>query len=360
VDKLIDTFITLVKIDSPSGEEAALILYLKNRLSGMGFSIKVDALGQILASTSSDNPLLITAHLDTVEPGRKINPQVFDDVIRSDGTTILGADNKAFIATLLMAIEEYKSLHGILPQIELLFSVKEETGGGIDHFPFEWIKSKKGITFDLAQPLGKITIQAPFIYNFRVTFIGKAAHSSKPEDGINSLICATSFVNNIKMGRIDSETTVNVGKISGGTGINTIPEKSIVEGEVRSANINTFNLLLKEIESQAITTSKSYKVKLMFDLNGYCPGYKYSKNDSFIAKISDLLKSKHHEVHLYESIGVSDANIIANKGIKFLCLSDGVENPHTNSEQISITNLKLLKELILECLNKASDLAASS
>jgi len=352
----INLFLELVKIDSPSGEEKSISMFLDEKLKNLGFLVQKDKLGQLWASSSSSNPLLITAHMDTVEPGKNIKPKIVNGVIQSCGKTILGADNKAFIAALLIAIEEYIHSHGKLPPIELIFSVKEETGGGIDNFPFDWIKAKKGITFDLAQPLGKITIQAPYITNFSATFIGKAAHSSKPEDGINSLICATSFVNNIKMGRIDSETTVNIGKISGGTGINTIPENSIVEGEVRSANINAFNLLIKEIESQAIKSSKSYKVKMLFDLNGYCPGYKYSNNDSFIANISDLLESKHCDVIQYESTGVSDANIIANKGIKFLCLSDGVENPHTNSEQISIKNLIKLKDLILEIINNASDL----
>lgn len=127
MNKLIDTFLALVKIDSPSGEEAILSRYLSKQLSELGLSVKIDSLGQIFASSASDTPLLITAHLDTVEPGRKIKPQVVDDVIKSDDTTILGADNKAFIAPLLIAIEEYRSFHKKLPQIEILFTGKEPT-----------------------------------------------------------------------------------------------------------------------------------------------------------------------------------------------------------------------------------------
>ncbi len=331
-------------------------LHLKKYLSDLGFSVKVDALGQILASSSSNRPLLVTAHLDTVEPGRGIKTQIVGGFIRSDGTTILGADNKASIAPLLIAVEEYKALHHKLPEIEILFSVKEETGGGIDQFPFEWIKAKKGITFDLAQPIGKIAIQAPFIYNFKATFTGKAAHSSRPEAGKNSLLCASSFVNHIPVGRVDQDSTVNVGKIYGGTGINTIPEQTVAEGEVRSANIKTFNLLLKKIKNQAKKTSTQFNIKLSFKLSGFCPGYKYSKDDHFINKVSKILTDHKYDVEYLASTGVSDANIIADKKIKFVCLSDGVENPHTVSERISIKNLVNLKHLILDFISKAPEL----
>ena len=137
--KIVDIFTTIVKIDSVSGNEQNMAKYIKNWLEKVGFEWKQDKLGSILAIEKGNNSpkLLLSSHMDTVEPGKDINPIIKNGYIQSDGKTILGADNKASISALICAIEEYKEKNKKLPNIELLFSVKEETGGGLEFFPFE-------------------------------------------------------------------------------------------------------------------------------------------------------------------------------------------------------------------------------
>lgn len=348
--KIIDTFITLVKIDSVSGNEKAISVYLKNWLENIGFEWKQDEFGSIIARVKDQNnpKLLLSSHMDTVEPGNGINPVIKNDYIQSNGKTILGADNKASISAIIRAIEEYKEKTKKLPNIELLFSVKEETGGGLEFFPFEWIKSKVGLAFDYAKPFGKIVLSSPYIYNFKVTFVGKPAHSSRPEEGLNSLSPAIKFMDKIKVGRFDKgETTINVGVVNSGTGINTVPAETIVQGEIRSLEKNKFDNHLDELNDYIKNIEAGYPgIKIKLELDGYCSGYNHKVDDPFILKIISVYKKLGIVTSFDKTTGISDANPLVNAGIQVVNLSDGVEDPHTTNEKISIKNLERLTEII--------------
>lgn len=343
-------FCEIVKIDSVSGNEQGMAKYIKNWLEKIGFEWKQDKLGSILAvEKGNNNPkLLLSSHMDTVEPGGGINPIIKNDHIQSDGTTILGADNKASISAIICAVEEYKEKNNKLPNIELLFSVKEETGGGLEFFPFEWIKSKVGLTFDYAKPFGKIVLSSPYIYNFKATFIGKPAHSSRPEEGINSLSPAIKFMDKIKVGRFDNgETTINIGLVDSGTGINTVPNETIAQGEIRSLNKKRFDEQLEELNNCISNVKVKYSnVKIKLALDGYCSGYNHKKDDPLILKIISVYKKLDIKTSFDNSTGISDANPLVGAGIKVVNLADSVEDPHTTKERISIENLSKLKEIV--------------
>lgn len=348
--KIIDTFITLVKIDSVSGNEQDMAIYIKNWLEKVGFKWKQDKLGSILAiEKGNDSPeLLLSSHMDTVEPGNNINPIIKNDYIQSDGKTILGADNKASISAIICAVEEYKEKNNKLPNVELLFSVKEETGGGLEFFPFEWIKSRIGLAFDYARSHGKIVLSSPYIYNFKVTFVGKPAHSSRPEEGINSLSPAIKFMDKIKIGRFDKgETTINIGVVNSGIGINTVPNKTIVQGEIRSLNKKKFDVHIEELNKHVVDIKSKYpNVEIELKLDGYCSGYNHKENDPFILKIVSIYNKLGIETSFDKPTGISDANPLVGTGIKVVNLADGVEDPHTTKERISIENLTRLEDII--------------
>lgn len=348
--KIVDIFTTIVKIDSVSGNEQDMAIYIKNWLEKVGFKWKQDKLGSILAiEKGNDSPeLLLSSHMDTVEPGNGINPIIKNDYIQSDGKTILGADNKSSISAIICAVEEYKEKNNKLPNIELLFSVKEETGGGLEFFPFEWVKSKVGLTFDYAKPFGKIVLSSPYIYNFKATFIGKSAHSSRPEEGVNSLSPAIKFMDKIKMGRFDKgETTINIGVVNSGIGINTVPNKTIVQGEIRSLNKNKFDVHIKELNKHVVDIKSKYPdVEIELKLDGYCSGYNHKEKDPFILKIISIYKKLSIETSFDKPTGISDANPLVNAGIQVVNLSDGVEDPHTTNEKISVKNLERLTEIV--------------
>ena len=153
-------FIKMVTIDSPSGREEWMSAYLQKWLVKNRFSFKTDKMGNIFATNNKKGEsLLLCAHMDTVQPGENIKPSVKKGIIKSDGKTILGADNKAALTAILYAIENMVTIR----PIELLFTVKEEVGEGLEFFPFNWIRSAKALVFDSSNPLGGIVLRSPYI-----------------------------------------------------------------------------------------------------------------------------------------------------------------------------------------------------
>ncbi len=347
--KVVNYFQKLVQIDSPSGYEGQISMYLVSWLKQNNFKYRIDTVGNIYAKRGHGESILFCAHMDTVNPGVGIKPKFAKGYITSSENTILGADNKAFIASLLTALEQTDSKKSI----ELIFSIKEETGGGIEHFPFNWIKSKEGFVFDSANPIGGIVLRSPYIYNFYIQLKGKAAHASLPHKGRNVLIPALKILNGITLGELDNkETTINVGLISGGTGINTVPDSITISGEVRGYNKKLFEKHLKEIQILVKKTASRYSVSYKYWQDGYCPGYVFDKSDDILKKVKDVYKKLHVTAKFYNHSGISDANILNTNGIKVLNLADGVVNPHTTKEKVAVTDLNKLTKIIAKIISE--------
>ena len=347
---IIDHFIKVVSIASPSGKEQHISLYLQYWLTKKNFIFKVDAVGNIYATNGKKGtPLMLCAHMDTVQPGEHIHPVIKDGIIQSDGTTILGADNKAALAAILHAVESVPPEHAL----ELLFTVKEETGGGVEHFPFTWIHAKKALIFDSANPLGGIVLQSPSIYNFDIVFTGKSAHASTPKKGINAFTPAFGALAKLPTGTLDGgQTTINIGLINGGTGINTVPNSIHIQGEVRSYSAVLFKKHLDAIKKTVIAFAKKQRVKVSFKLNGYCAGYTHKKEYPFINSLSTLLKKEGLIPVYHTHSGISDANVLNAKGIQTINLADGVQNPHTLQEQVKVKDLEQLSRIIQKCIRE--------
>jgi len=348
MNKTLKKFLDVIKIDSPSGHEQRMITFIKNWLNKIGLNYQIDKTGNILAkNTSTCQPILFCVHMDTVEPGKGIKPIIEDEIIKSSGNTILGADNKAALSCLMTAVENYLATEKKPRSFELLFTVKEEIGGGIELFPYKWIKSKKGFTFDSANSLGGIILQSPEICNFYAEFKGKACHSSEPNRGINAFTPTIKALNKIKTGELDNgQTTVNIGIINGGEGINIVADNIVIKGEIRSYNKKLFINNLKKIQNIFIDQKNKTNAKLKFWTDGYCPGYEHKKNSIYIKKIIKIFSDLNMKPKYYLKSGVSDANILNQVGIKTVNLTDGVKNPHTTQELIKIKDLNKLTEII--------------
>lgn len=341
MNKVVDLFLKLVTIDSPSGHEHGMIKYVKNWLDKVGLNYQIDLKGNILAKKPGIGPpILFCVHMDTVEPGQEIKPILVNNIIiKSSGNTILGADNKAAIASLMVAVEESSSLKSF----ELLFTVDEENGNGLTKFPFNFIKSKIGFTFDSIKPISSIILRSPYICLFEAEFSGKASHSSTPENGIDALIPAIKAINKIKVGKLDQgETTINIGLINGGTGINIIPDKVTIKGEIRSYQKKLFYHHLNKIK----LIFKDAKLKI----NGFSPGYSHSKTSGTIKKVNQIYNLLGIKPNYHSYSAVSDANILNTKGIEVINLGDGVENAHTVNEQIKVDDLIKLNNIIKKIL----------
>lgn len=341
-------FTNLVTISSPSGKEEEMSTYLQKWLTNNKFVYKTDSVGNIYAKNNVKGiPLLLCAHMDTVQPGEYIKPQVKNGIIASDGTTILGADNKAAIAAIMYAVENSQEQK----PLEILFTVKEETGGGVEFFPFKWIQAKKALIFDSAKPLGGIILSSPHIVNFDIQIMGKAAHSSLPEKGINAFSPAFQMLSLIPVGiQADNESTVNIGLINGGTGINTVPDTIHIQGEVRSYHKKLFNQHVNTIKTILKDSAKKWGVSYTVSLNGYCAGYVHNKHSKFISSISSIVSSSGLSPVFHTKSGISDANVLNVHDIETVNLSDGVQYPHTTNEQISVKDLEKLSEIIKKCI----------
>ncbi|MFA6532829.1 MAG: M20/M25/M40 family metallo-hydrolase [Patescibacteria group bacterium] len=344
MNKVVDIFLKLVTIDSPSGQEQGMTKHVKNWLDKVSLNYQVDSKGNIFAKKPGIGPpILFCVHMDTVQPGIGIKPIVVGNkIIKSSGKTILGADNKAAISSLMIAVEETLSLKSF----ELLFTVGEENGSGLIKFPFNWIKSKIGFTFDSIKPIGSIILRSPNICLFESGFNGKASHSSTPENGINALTLAIKALNKIKVGKLDNdETTINIGLINGGTGVNIVPDKIKIKGEIRSYQKKLFDFQLNKIKS--IFENSDFKT------SGFAPGYCHKKTSILVKKIKDIYNLLNIKTLYHSYSAVSDANIFNSKGIVTINLGDGVEKAHTVNEQIKIDDLIKLKMIIskiLRCL----------
>lgn len=337
-------FIQLVQIDSPSCHEQEMIKHLTTWLNDQTIPFKVDTTGNIYAyKKGQGNPILLCAHMDTVEPGKGIKPTIKKGVISSSGDTILGADNKAAIACVMQAVEDYKGDNSY----ELLFTVKEELGGGVDEFNLNQIQSKYGYVFDSSNPLGGIVLQSPYITNFHVEILGYPAHISKLSQGTNALTATIEVLKELPIGQIDEDTTLNVGVMQVGPGINTVPDKVTLSGEIRSYSKPQFkNIKQLIVDAFEKNESISKKINVTLKFGEYCAGYIHNKHDKHIKKTSRILEEMNYPVKYFFKSGISDANFLNENGINTLNLADATIFSHTYKEQIKVDDLEGLKDIV--------------
>jgi tripeptide aminopeptidase len=347
-NQLIKTFFDICQIDSPTGEEEKMANFVFDYLKNLGLFVKRDSFGNIYAKIGKNPKIFLSAHLDTVEPGKGIKPIIDKEYITSDGTTILGADNKVAVACILEIVKEIinkKSSNSF----EVIFTLSEEVGNyGAINFDYSFFKSKVGFCFDSSNPLGTIITASPFYERFDIKIIGKEAHASLPNKAINVLPFLADLLKKQKLGKLDNHSVFNIGIIQSGYVRNTIPGEIIIKGEIRSF----YGKNLLRIKDKFIKTlnalSKKYKVKVKKDFvrenSGYFHQSKKAKEE--IKKIKRIIKKARLKPVEKQAWGVSDANIFNNKGLLCFNLADATEFSHSKNERIKINDLIKLKEII--------------
>ncbi len=251
--RLIQTFKSLVKIDSPSGDEGKYAEFLDARFEKAGCKVERDLYGNLIAKRGGSGvPIILSAHLDTVEPGRGIKPQFVNGILKSDGSTILGGDAKAGISIILEALDTLMQNDFDCRPLEIVLTKEEETSlGGAKNLNYSKIKAKEGIVFDGDEKVNQIYISSPTYYNLDATITGIGAHAGvEPEKGLSAIKIASQIIHSLPLGRIDPETTVNIGLIEGGSARNAVPETVKLYGEIRSRNKKTLAKTLKTTKSK--------------------------------------------------------------------------------------------------------------
>ncbi|MEW6552988.1 MAG: M20/M25/M40 family metallo-hydrolase [Actinomycetota bacterium] len=355
-DRLLETFLQLVKIDSESRHEGAVVDHLCGVARECGLDPFVDdaakALGgeagnvyvKVPAAGVSAPPIIFSAHLDTVSPGKGVDPVVKGGVVTSGGDTVLGADCKAgtAVAMELMRLSSLGELrHGPL---EFIFTVAEEEQlQGARNLVWERIESRHAFVLDGAGWVGEVINASPAQENLEFVFKGRAAHAGvEPEKGVNAIHGASWAISLMRLGRIDSETTANIGVIQGGRAVNIVPDRVIVAGEVRSLDPNKLEGQRQSMMRAAMEAEVAVGVGVEVKVERAYEGFFIDPADPVIQLASEAGKSMGMRVEVKPSGGGSDANILNAAGIKALVLSMGVMEPHTTHEHIGVDELHRL------------------
>lgn len=363
--RLIESFMELVKIDSISREEKNLADFLIEKLEDLGLEVIVDQAGEKVKSNSGNliarlkgnikkaTPIMFSAHMDTVVPGKNINPLLKGEKIVSSGKTILGADDKAAIAALLEALHIIKENNIPCGDIEILFTICEEIGLlGAKNLDVSSLNAQIGFVLDSGGQVGKIIDAAPSQNSLEIIIHGKSAHAgSNPEEGINAIQVAGFALSRMKLGRIDEETTTNIGLISGGKATNIVPDKVTLKGEVRSRNEKKLEKYTEQLKKIIGDTAQEFKAKAEVKVNKEYFCYNLSPGDQAVSIAVKAAKNIGLQPSLGPSGGGSDANVFNKKGFPAVDLAIGMEKVHTLEEYILIKELKNTTEYILSIIN---------
>jgi len=372
--RLVDEFIELVKIDSESLDEKNIADVLEKKLRDLGLEVWRDdagkkyggnagnVMGRLKGNTGGE-PLLFAAHMDTVKPGRGVKPVIENDIIKSDGTTVLGGDDKSGIVAILemiRVIKENNMQHG---DIEVLFTFGEEIGLlGAKTVDTSKLKARQGFALD-SEEVSKIVYKAPAQNSIEFEIFGKESHAGvSPEKGVSAIEVAADAINHMKLGRIDAETTANIGMIEGGRATNIVTGYVKMKGEARSHNLEKLGKQTRSmIEAvwDAVERSKKYSSEgLMIARSKETVEREYDRISVDTNELSAQLAYKAiNEVGLkaefVEMGGGSDANILNGKGIKMVILGTGMSNVHTKEEYIKISDMVDITRIVLNIIKFA-------
>lgn len=365
-DRLVNEFIEMVKVSSLSLKEGRFASLLSEKLKGLGFEVYIDKAGEQtggntgnvlgrLKGTIDAKPMLLCAHMDTVVPGENINPIIRDGIIYSDDTTVLGGDDKAGIAAILEAIRyitENSIPHG---DIEVAFTIAEEGGMlGAKHLDYSWLRSKFAFVLDSGGAVGSVIVKAPAQIKTFTIIKGKSAHAGvAPEKGISAIQVAARAVDNMKLLRIDEETTANVGKISGGGATNIVCDKIEMDMEARSLVRSKAEAQAKHMLECIDNACREFGAEHETTQLLNYPEINISKDSEVIKLVDSAIKRIGLETHLESTGGGSDTNIMNGKGLQAVTLAIGMSNVHTTSENIAINDMEKTAELVAAIIREA-------
>ncbi|GAB4320653.1 MAG: M20/M25/M40 family metallo-hydrolase [Dehalococcoidia bacterium] len=343
-DRLVREFLDLVAIDSPSGEEDAVAAELVRRLAALGVEASPDAHGNVLGRLDGDGePLLLSAHMDTVQPGKGIRP-VFDgdDIIRSDGTTILGADNKAGCAIIIEVIRSLIEDGTQHRPIEVAISRGEEIGlVGATHMDYSRITATTAIVIDSGGPPSDIQSASPYYMGYTIEVHGKAAHAGlEPEKGVPAIAIAAEVVLGLPQGRLDHETTGNVGLIRGGQVVNAVPDYCRIEGEIRSMEFEKLESRVSQARAHIAEVRERHpaaRIDAGFTLKH--PGYKLESGDPAFDLIDRVLRDLGMTPNPHPVGGGTDGNVFRGHGIASVVIGRGGYAQHTKDEYLVIPEM---------------------
>ena len=365
--EIVKEFMELVKIDSLSKEEGKIAQKLKEVLEELGLEVEVDNAGEKVGgetgnliaklNKNSDFPtLMLSAHMDTVTPGKGIEPVIDDGVISSQGDTILGADNKAGLAIILDTVKKVIKKE-IKINLEVVFTIGEEQGLiGAKNLNYNLIESKLCLAFDSGGDIGTIIVNAPAQDAINIKVRGKSAHAGvNPSEGINAIKVASRALSDMHLGQIDEETTANIGVIKGGQATNIVPDYVELEGEARSRNEKKLLRQTEHMCNKFKEAADKYKAETEIDVERMYPVFDLERNNILVEKAIKAAKRINVKPQLKSTGGGSDANIFNGNGITTINLGIGMEDVHSTDEHIRISDLLKAAEFSLAIVQEIAN-----
>ncbi|HTY54880.1 MAG TPA: M20/M25/M40 family metallo-hydrolase [Candidatus Binataceae bacterium] len=369
-DRLKRLFLELVQIDSISRHERDVALRLQRELEAAGARCQYDnageqvkgntgnLIGRLDGSVKGAAPILLCAHMDTVVPGAGVKPIVDGDIIRTDGTTVLGGDDKsgcAIICEVLHQLKENRIAHG---PIDVVFTICEEVGLlGAKHLQLNLIEAREGLVYDSDAP-GYLFVRAPGAQSLRFVVRGLEAHAGMcPEEGISAIQLASKAIAGMRLGRIDRETTANLGVIRGGRAVNVIPNEVILNGEARSRDAGKLKTQVdhmiecfkQAVEGVTVTVAdKTYKAELEYTAHDQYAAMNVSDDAPIVRKVVKAAERCGRVIKPEAMGGGCDANIFNQRGLTVANLGTGMRAIHTVREWLDVNDMIATAEVSLE------------
>ncbi|MDY0396501.1 M20/M25/M40 family metallo-hydrolase [Virgibacillus halophilus] len=367
-ERLVEEFMELVKVDSETKNEAEICAVLKEKFTALGLEVVEDdakektghGAGNLICTlkgrkTDAD-VIYFTSHMDTVVPGNQIKPSIKDGYIVSDGTTILGSDDKAGLAAILEAIRSLKENNTEHGDIQFIITVGEESGlVGAKALDESLLRAQYGYAIDSDGPVGNIVVAAPTQAKVLATVKGKTAHAGvAPEKGVSAITLAAKAVANMPLGRIDAETTANIGYFRGGQQTNIVCDYVEILAEARSLVPEKMERQVEKMKTAFRSAAEEFGGEVELDVQVMYPGFKHQAGDKVVEVARAAARSIGRESELVQSGGGSDANVIAGYGIPTVNLSVGYEEIHTTNERIPVAELEKVCELVTAIVAEAA------
>jgi len=365
-NEALSLFLELAVLPSPPGEERAVADVVLSYLRGLGLEPDEDDAGPRIGSnmgnvyarlepTAAGKPLFFCAHLDTVPPAGPLEPVVEDGVVRNAGGTILGADNKAAVVAMLEGVRRVVAENRPHAGIELLFTPKEEVGlQGAAAFDADRLQAQLGYVYDQAAPIGEIILGAPWSQALEVTFHGRAAHSGMfPEEGRSAIQAAARAIADLRLGRVDDETTSNVGVITGGTAGNIVPEWCTFLAEARCQDERKLNELVQEMLDVLSFAASAAECEVETELRKSYKGYRFKRDADVVQLAASALGRCGYEATYALSGGAADANVFNDRGRRCVNLANGMTDIHTPDERIAVADLDAMVDVTLALIDGA-------
>ncbi len=367
-ERLLNQFLELVQVDSETKYEKEICALLKSKFKALGLDVFEDdttavtghGAGNLICTLPGNaegaDPIYFTSHMDTVVPGVGIKPSIKDGYVVTDGTTILGADDKAGLAVMLEVItvlKEQSIPHGT---IQFVITVGEESGlVGAKALDPSLLKAKYGYALDSDGKVGNIVVAAPTQAKIKATILGKTAHAGvAPEKGISAITIASRAISNMPLGRIDSETTANIGRFEGGQQTNIVCDHVDILAEARSLIAEKMEAQVEKMKSAFETAAKDMGGQAIVDVEVMYPGFKFGEGDHVVEVARKAAAKIGRSCELQQSGGGSDANVICGFGIPTVNLAVGYEEIHTTNERMPIEELNKLAEMVVAIIEEVA------